>query len=81
MVTQKSRSRLPELVPGSSLDPLDALQTYLANREDLAELSDDMIVAARALIDDDMNQKAEISTQLSIQEEDLDEASRQLRLL
>jgi exonuclease SbcD len=81
IVTQKSRSRLPELVPGSSLDPMAALHTYLANREDLAELSDDMIAAARALLDDETDPNTEISMQLSISESDRDEPSKQLRLL
>ncbi|MGF1525040.1 MAG: exonuclease subunit SbcD [Leptolyngbyaceae cyanobacterium] len=81
IVTQKSRSRLPELTPSKGLDPLEALQTYLANREDLAELADDLMAAAQALIDEtpfEQTEKAELPA--AVQEE-IDEASRQLRLL
>lgn len=81
IVTQKSRSRLPELVPGSSLDPMDALHTYLANRADLAELADDMIAAAQALLEDvpfEQETTAELPAMNNTAE---DEASHQLRLL
>jgi len=81
MVSQQSRSRLPELTPGSSLDPMAALQTYLNNREDLADLAIDMVNAAQALMaDTPFEQAATVTTALA---EDLpeDDASRQLRLL
>ncbi|MEM7650233.1 MAG: DNA double-strand break repair protein Mre11, partial [Cyanobacteria bacterium P01_A01_bin.70] len=84
---QKSRSRLPELTPGNSLDPLEALQTYLNNREDLAELATDMVAAAQALIADAPVELETASPQPKAdegapREADLeDEALRQLRLL
>lgn len=53
LVSQLSRPRLPELTSDHSRDPLSALQTYLANRDDLADLSDDMLVAAQALLSGD----------------------------
>mgnify|MGYP001800048236 FL=1 len=87
IVTQKSRSRLPELTPGNSLDPLEALQTYLNNREDLAELATDMVAAAQALIADAPVELETASPQPKAdegtpREADLeDEALRQLRLL
>ncbi len=43
LVSQLGRPRLPELGVGSSLDPLEALKTYLGNREDLKEIAADMI--------------------------------------
>lgn len=49
IVTQIARSRLPELGAGNHLDPLEALQTYLKNREDLQDISAEMVEAAREL--------------------------------
>lgn len=51
LISQLARPRLPELGVGSSLDPLEALQTYLDNREDLKEISEAMLDAARLLLD------------------------------
>ena len=79
IVTQKSRSRLPELTPGTSLDPLAALQTYLANRTDLAELAPDMIAAAEALLADTPLEPADLSG--GAEPTPADDDSRQLRLL
>ncbi|MEM9538725.1 MAG: exonuclease subunit SbcD [Cyanobacteria bacterium P01_E01_bin.42] len=50
LVSQLARPRLPELGANNSLDPLEALQTYLGNREDLKELSSEMIDAAERLL-------------------------------
>ncbi|MBF2034433.1 MAG: exonuclease SbcCD subunit D [Leptolyngbyaceae cyanobacterium T60_A2020_046] len=50
LVSLPSRQRLPELGEGDALDPLSALQTYLANRTDLADLAEDMVAAARSLL-------------------------------
>jgi exonuclease SbcD len=78
IVTPTERSRLPELVPGTRLDPLTALQTYLSNRTDLADLAADMLTAAEALLDDVPCEA------LSTDSDDLvipDDASQQLRLL
>ncbi|MEM9002394.1 MAG: exonuclease subunit SbcD [Cyanobacteria bacterium P01_F01_bin.86] len=81
IVTQKSRSRLPELTPTRSLDPLEALQTYLTNREDLADLADDMLNAAQALIAETPFEQRENAEAPAALPEEEDEASRQLRLL
>ncbi len=51
LVSQLSRSRLPELGVGSAIAPLDALKAYLANREDLQELQEPILEAAKALLD------------------------------
>ncbi len=53
LVSQLARPRLPELGVGSSLDPLEALKTYLGNREDLKEIAADMIEAAQSLLGGD----------------------------
>ncbi|MEM6424644.1 MAG: exonuclease subunit SbcD [Cyanobacteria bacterium P01_D01_bin.128] len=51
LVSQLARPRLPELGSDSTLEPLAALQTYLANREDLAEIAGAMSEAALTLLD------------------------------
>ncbi len=50
LVSQISRPRLPELSTRDRLDPLSALQTYLSNRPDLADLAPDMVTAAQTLL-------------------------------
>jgi exonuclease SbcD len=81
IVTQKVRSRLPELTPSSSLDPLDALQTYLSNRADLAELAADMLTAAQALIADEPFEQSDQAATAAPPAADIDDDLRQLRLL
>ncbi|MGF1496485.1 MAG: exonuclease subunit SbcD [Elainellaceae cyanobacterium] len=49
LVSQLARPRLPELSHHHALDPLQALQTYLAHRPELDELSKEMLAAAQAL--------------------------------
>ena len=44
---------MPELGSDNALDPITALQTYLANREDLADIAEDMLQAAQALLQDE----------------------------
>jgi DNA repair protein SbcD/Mre11 len=51
LVSHLSRPRLPELGLGSSLDPLEALQTYLNNRPDLQAIAPDLNLAAQALVE------------------------------
>ncbi|WP_031293933.1 exonuclease subunit SbcD [Leptolyngbya sp. Heron Island J] len=79
LVSQLSRPRLPELTSEHTRDPLSALQTYLANRDDLTALADDMMLAAQALLNGD-----NMSPELSV-EPDTDvlaeEQNQQLRLL
>lgn len=53
LVSQLARPRLPELGANNSLDPLDALKTYLGNREDLKDLSSEMLDAAERLLNGD----------------------------
>ncbi|NEP08975.1 MAG: exonuclease subunit SbcD [Symploca sp. SIO2C1] len=57
LISQLARPRLPELGVGSSIDPIEALKTYLNNREDLRDISADMMEAAQCLLadkDDDL---------------------------
>ncbi|MEM1309754.1 MAG: exonuclease subunit SbcD [Cyanobacteria bacterium P01_D01_bin.71] len=82
ITAQQSRSRLPELTPSDSLDPLAALKTYLSNREDLAELADDMLAAAQALLaDTPFEQESSVEAAIADSPPPDDDASRQLRLL
>lgn len=50
LVSQLARPRLPELGVGNTLDPLQALQTYLNNREDLRDISQEMLEMAQVLL-------------------------------
>jgi len=50
LVSQLARPRLPELGAGSGIAPLDALQAYLASREDLKNIADAMREAAQSLL-------------------------------
>jgi DNA repair protein SbcD/Mre11 len=51
LVSQLARPRLPELGAGNTLDPLEALKIYLSNKEDLKELSEQIIEAAQLLLE------------------------------
>jgi DNA repair protein SbcD/Mre11 len=51
LVSQLARPRLPELGVGNSLDPLEALKTYLDNREDLREIVPDLLEAAEIMLE------------------------------
>ena len=52
LISQLARPRLPELGMGNTLNPLEALNTYLNNREDLKDLQKDLIQAAEVLLED-----------------------------
>jgi exonuclease SbcD len=41
---------MPELGVGRSVDPMEALKAYLANREDLREIEASMLQAAQQLL-------------------------------
>jgi exonuclease SbcD len=53
LVSQLARPRLPELGVGSSLDPIEALKTYLTSRDDLKEMMTDLLEAAHSLLESD----------------------------
>jgi len=50
LVSQLARPRLPELGAGSGIAPLDALQAYLASRQDLKNIAEAMREAAQSLL-------------------------------
>lgn len=50
LVSQLARPRLPELGVGSTINPIDALSTYLENRGDLKDISAEMMEAAQRLL-------------------------------
>ncbi|MCL2925295.1 MAG: exonuclease SbcCD subunit D, partial [Trichodesmium sp. MAG_R04] len=50
LVSQLARPRLPELSTGNSIDPLQALKTYLENREDIQDIQEEMLEAADKLL-------------------------------
>ncbi|MGD1906209.1 MAG: exonuclease subunit SbcD [Leptolyngbyaceae cyanobacterium] len=73
-----SRTRLPELGEGQDLSPISALEAYLANREDLADLAEDMLAAAQSLLTDSPEEVGEVLVTDQIPEP---EPVQQLRLL
>ena len=50
VVSQLARPRLPELGASNTLDPMDALKTYLASRDDLQPIAIDIVEAAQGLL-------------------------------
>lgn len=56
LVSQLARPRLPELGTGSSIDPIEALKTYIANQPHLSELAPEMLEAAKALLFNDQEE-------------------------
>ncbi|MBD2251238.1 exonuclease subunit SbcD [Nostoc parmelioides] len=54
LLSQLARPRIPELSASSSIDPMEALKTYLQNREDLKEISASMLEAAEQLLAEDL---------------------------
>ncbi|MEW6497982.1 MAG: DNA double-strand break repair protein Mre11, partial [Cyanobacteriota bacterium] len=50
LVSQLARPRLPELGIGNTINPIDALCAYLENRQDLKEISSEMMEAAQRLL-------------------------------
>jgi exonuclease SbcD len=53
LVSQLAKPRIPELTASSSIDPMDALKTYLNNREDLKDIVPSMLEAAHNLLAND----------------------------
>lgn len=62
LVSQLARPRIPELTASSSIDPMEALKTYLNNREDLKEIAASMMDAAQKLLADDVEVWLEAAT-------------------
>ncbi|MFW6367736.1 MAG: DNA double-strand break repair protein Mre11, partial [Halothece sp.] len=59
LVSQLARPRVPELGEQVTLDPITALKTYISNREDLQDLSEEMIDAANKLLNKESDQETE----------------------
>jgi len=51
LFSQLARPRLPELNPGTSLDPIEALSVYLKDKEHLKDIAPDLLAAAETLLD------------------------------
>ncbi|MEH2139034.1 exonuclease SbcCD subunit D [Nostoc sp.] len=62
LVSQLARPRIPELSASSSIDPMEALKTYLNNREDLKDIAASMLDAAQKLLADDVEIWLEAAT-------------------
>ncbi|MEH2308413.1 exonuclease SbcCD subunit D [Nostoc sp.] len=62
LVSQLARPRIPELSASSSIDPMEALKTYLNNREDLKDIAASMMDAAQKLLVDDVEIWLEAAT-------------------
>ncbi len=54
LVSQLARPRLPELGVGNTLNPIEALTTYLNNREDLKDIHQELIAAAEVLLNENL---------------------------
>lgn len=54
LVSQLARPRIPELSASNSIDPMEALKTYLDNREDLKDIAASMLEAAHKLLANDV---------------------------
>ncbi|MCC5657377.1 exonuclease SbcCD subunit D [Nostoc sp. XA010] len=62
LLSQLARPRIPELTASSSIDPMEALKTYLNNREDLKDIATSMMDAAHKLLADDVEVWLEAAT-------------------
>ncbi len=62
LLSQLARPRIPELSASSSIDPMEALKTYLNNREDLKDIATSMLEAAQKLLADDVEVWLEAAT-------------------
>jgi DNA repair protein SbcD/Mre11 len=54
LVSQLARPRLPELGLGNTLDPIEALQAYLNNKEDLKDICQEMLAMAQGLMNEEI---------------------------
>ncbi|BAZ41903.1 hypothetical protein NIES4101_78710 [Calothrix sp. NIES-4101] len=61
LISQLARPRVPELSASSSIDPMEALKTYLNNRQDLQEISAKMLEAAHNLLSVDAENWLEVT--------------------
>lgn len=59
LVSQLARPRVPELGEQVTLDPMTALKTYISNRDDLQEISEEMLDAANRLLNEESDEEME----------------------
>lgn len=59
LVSQLARPRVPELGEQVTLDPITALKTYINNRDDLQEISEEMLDAANKILNEESDQEIE----------------------
>jgi len=78
LISQLARPRLPELGVGSSIDPMEALKTYLENRADLKDIGVEMMEAAQRLLDADGNSWLELADTEPVSDEGAVKGSLQL---
>jgi exonuclease SbcD len=88
LISQLARPRLPELGVGSSMNPMDALKTYLENREDLKDITTEMMEAAHRLLAGDDHSWLDLDDSEAVQvgsgkdsQQLVDNLDSQLRLL
>ena len=88
LISQLARPRLPELGVGSSMNPMDALKTYLENREDLKDITTEMMEAAHRLLAGDDHSWLDLDDSEAVQvgsgkdsQQLVDNIDSQLRLL
>lgn len=60
LVSQLARPRVPEFAEKISLDPVEALKTYLDNRDDLQDISEEMLEAAEQLLTGDTERRSNL---------------------
>ncbi|MCL1475167.1 exonuclease subunit SbcD [Argonema antarcticum] len=81
LVSQLARPRVPELGSSANTDPLEALRTYLDNRDDLKDIATAMMEVAQSLLDGDKEAWLEASGVEKGSQIPLANADGQLRLL
>jgi len=81
LVSQLARPRLPELGSSASIDPMEALKTYLDNREDLKDIASQMLEAADRLLANEQDVWLETEVEASAEANKLENREGQLRLL
>lgn len=84
LVSQLTRTRLPDWDVGAQLDPLQVLQTYLANRSDLQDIEAEILAAAQTLLTNElyvMASNAEVEAELATAIAQAEAPETQLRLL
>jgi len=72
LVSQLARPRLPALTNAKPLDPLEALQFYLDNREDLKDMASDLMTAAESLVGYRLPERSLDTAEANVEEDNTD---------